>query len=372
MDWRVIFMVLAFFLAACSGSFVTDGQTTPVTAVSTPPPSPIPSASPTTSPTPAPTLAPTPSPTLPPTATTAGNPTPAPSAAANPYTAFTIDALTAREYGGGLLEIEDTLEQNETFTRYLITYPSDDLTIAGYMNVPNEGDNFPVVIMLHGYIPPDEYETVAYTRRYADDLAEAGFFVIHPNLRNYPPSDSGPNEFRVGMAVDVLNLLAIIREQSQDPLGVLRRADADNIHLWGHSMGGGVALRVAVVANGEYLKTAVLYAAVSGNEQQNYQRMLQWSGGSRGAYELAASPQDLAAISPSNHLDRLNAAISIHHSRADDVVPLAWSEELCQQLQAASHPVVCFTYDDLPHTFRGLGDLQFMERVRLFFQTHSR
>lgn len=276
----------------------------------------------------------------------------------------------ARSYGGGLLQIEDTLEANDAFTRYLISYPSDDLTIFGYMNVPREGERFPVVVMLHGYVPPEEYEIVAYTRRYADDLARAGYFVIHPNLRNYPPSDSGPDPFRIGYATDVLNLIAIVREQSQDPLGTLRRADADNIHLWGHSMGGGVALRVAVVNNADYLKTAVLYASMSGDEAVNYAQIQQWTAGRRGEFELAASPEALRTISPINYLERLRAAISVHHSDADATVPVSWSEDLCARLEALGHPLECFIYNGLPHTFRGLGDQQFMERVRLFYGRH--
>ena len=77
--------------------------------------------------------------------------------------------------------------------------------------------------------------------------AEAGYFVIHPNFRNYPPSDSGPDAFRTGYAIDVLNLIAIIRAQSLDPEGPLRRADREAIHLWGHSMGGNVLLRAMLV-----------------------------------------------------------------------------------------------------------------------------
>ena len=76
---------------------------------------------------------------------------------------------------------------------------------------------------------------------YADALTEAGYFVLHPNYRNYPPSDSGPNPFRIGYAADVLNLIGIIQRQSQDPYGPLRRADGEQIHLMGHSMGGGIA-----------------------------------------------------------------------------------------------------------------------------------
>lgn len=328
-----------------SATITTATEIAPITAVAA-------------TPTPIPTLLP--SPTAPPFA----------DATPDPYAALTIESLVARSYGGGFLQIEETLEQNEAFSRYLIRYPSDDLTIFGYMNVPREGERFPVVIMLHGYVPPEEYETVAYTRRYADDLARAGYFVIHPNLRNYPPSDSGPDPFRIGYATDVLNLIAIVREQSQDPLGVLRRADRDTIHLWGHSMGGGIALRVAVVNNADYVKTAVLYASMSGDEVLNYTQIQQWSNGRRGEFELAASPEALAAISPINYLDRLQAAISVHHSDADATVPVAWSEALCAHLAARDHPLECFIYNGQPHTFRGLGDEQFMERVRRFYSRY--
>ncbi|HRQ14989.1 MAG TPA: peptidase, partial [Promineifilum sp.] len=159
----------------------------PATTAPTDPPAPSPT-----------TVVPTPTATPAPTATS----TPAPTSTPDPYADLTIDALAARSWGGGLLEITDTLEENDSFTRYEIKYPSDGLTIYGFMNVPNEGDNFPVVLMLHGYIDPGEYEIVDYTRRYADALAEAGYFVIHPNFRNYPPSDSGPDPFRIGYAAD--------------------------------------------------------------------------------------------------------------------------------------------------------------------------
>ncbi len=308
----------------------------------------------------------TPSPTITPTVTGI----PPPTATPDLYKELTIDALRSRSYGGGQLQIVDIDEKTDTFTRYLITYPSDGLTIHGFMNVPNEGTKFPVALVLHGYINPDEYDTLAYTQRYADDLAEAGYFVIHPNLRNYPPSDSGPNPYRSGYAIDVLNLIAIIQEQSQDETGTLRRADADYIHLWGHSMGGGVVLRVLAVNNSPAIRAAVLYGSMSGDERRNYERIQFWSYGERGDFELAAPTAVLDLISPINYLDRSNVPIAIHHGLADDVVPVSWSRELCDLLEERAHPYECFFYEGQPHTFRGYGDELFMERVRLFFKSN--
>jgi len=293
--------------------------------------------------------------------------TPAISPTPDPYAGLAIVDLADREYGGGLLDIVDTFEANESFTRYLITYPSDGLKIYGFMNVPIEGSNFPVAIVLHGYIAPSEYSTLTYTTRYADALAEAGYLVIHPNFRNYPPSDAGPDPFRTGYAIDILNLIEIIRQQSEDPAGYLRRADRDSIHLMGHSMGGGIALRAVTINNAPYLKTAILYGSMSGDERLNFEKIQEWSGGMEGEFELNATDEQLFAISPINYLDRIQAAIGIHHSTDDQVVPYEWSDDICQRLQDLGKAVECFSYDNQPHTFRGYADVLLIERtIRLF------
>lgn len=362
---RVVIFLWMLLLAACQRTPAIVSLPTPMGIATLP----LPTATSTAASTVPPTFTTMPTETAVSTFTPAPTHTPPiPTATPDFYSPFTIQALAARTYGGGLLEIEDELEKNDTFTRYLIRYPSDGLTVYGFMSVPNEGNNFPVAIVLHGYIPPDEYDVLDYTARYADSLVKAGYFVIHPNFRNYPPSDSGPNEFRIGYAVDILNLIAIIREQSQDPYGILRRADEDNIHLWGHSMGGGVALRVITVNNEPYLKAAVLYGSMSGDEAQNYERIQEWRGDDADLFELEAPAALMRAISPIYHLDRINAAISIHHSPADATVPVEWSEELCERLQQLQHPVECFFYAGQSHTFHGNGDLLFMERVVTFFR----
>lgn len=317
----------------------------------------------------------TPRPTLVSTATTTSMTTPLPTETPIPtttpdlYSPFTINTLANRPYGGGEIEIVEIVEENETYKQYIIAYPSDGLTIYGYMTVPTEGDSFPVAIVAHGYIPPDEYEIITYTERYVNALVEAGYFVFHPNLRNFPPSDDGDITFRVGYAVDLLNLIAIIKTQSQDPHGILRRAQGDYIHLMGHSMGGGAALR-AITVWPDAVRALVLYGSMSGDEATNYRQIQQWTNGQLGAFELTAPPDMLEAISPVYHLDRLQTPISIHHSVDDQTVPYVWSEQLCADLQAIAYPVECFTYEGVPHTFRGYADTLFMERMIEFFRRY--
>ncbi len=312
------------------------------------------------SPTPTHSISPTPS--LVPTATQ--SPTP------DPYAGLSIQDLSKRSYGGGELEVVEVLAENSLFTRYLVTYPSDDLAIYGFMNVPHTDGPLPVVIALHGYIDPTIYRTLDYTTGYADELARNGYLVIHPNLRGYPPSDEGPNLFRVGMAVDVLNLIAIVEEQGGST-GPLEKADGGRIGLWGHSMGGGVTTRVITVSPD--VKAAVLYGAMSGDEQKNFQRIFEYfSDGTRGQEELDAPAEAFERISPMYFYERIQAAVSVHHGSADGEVPQAWSQELCARLEDLGKTVECFSYPGQPHTFNEAGNQLFNQRVVEFFNSYLR
>ncbi|HZD57603.1 MAG TPA: alpha/beta fold hydrolase [Anaerolineales bacterium] len=303
--------------------------------------------------------------TVPPTVTASPSPsiTPTP----DPYADLTIDYLANRDYGGGELQILETLQQTSLYTRYLVTYPSEGLTIYGFMDVPAGEGNFPVVIAIHGYIDPAVYQTLDYTTGNADAIARAGYLVIHPNLRGYPPSDDGPNLFRVGMAIDVLNLIAIVKEQAGTP-GALQKADAQFLGLWGHSMGGGIATRVITVSGD--VDAAVLYGAMSGDEKRNFEAIYGWSDGERGIEELNVPDQALARISPVYYLDRIRAAVSIHHGGSDELVPFGWSQEMCERLQALGASVECFTYRGQPHTLYGAAEELLNRRVVEFFDRY--
>ena len=256
---------------------------------------------------------------------------------------------------------------NSAFTRYLIHYPSDGLTIHGFMDLPNSDGSHPVIIALHGYIDPAIYQTLDYTTHYADALASAGYLVLHPNLRGYAPSDSGDNLFRVGMAIDVLNLVAIVQSSGGRP-GLLKTADPTRIGIWGHSMGGGVATRVITVDPD--IEAAVLYGPMSGDEAKNYEAIGNWSDQQRGIAERSVPQAELQRISPVYFFNRIRAAVSIHHGLDDPVVPVQWSMQTCQELKALGRNAECHYYPGMPHTFQGKGDKEFMEYTRQFFDRY--
>ena len=267
-------------------------------------------------------------------------PTPAPSP-------FSLEALAARDYGAGEFTVEYTWHERAEFTRYKIVYDSDDLTIHGFVNIPVGEGPFPVIIALHGYIPASEYETLDYSTRYADSIARKGYIVLHPNLRNFPPSDivGRVRDYQSGYVIDVMNLLAHVRELAGTE-GIFENADLTRMGVWGHSLGGGTALRLVGIL--PEVQAAVVYGAVS-------QR-----------YTNASTGIEIFDY------ENTNAAFSVHHGVLDDVISVGWSQVLCEQLRDAGHDPECFFYEDQPHTFysQGEGDALFIQRTIDFYDAY--
>jgi dipeptidyl aminopeptidase/acylaminoacyl peptidase len=279
----------------------------------------------------------------------------------DPYQDLYIASLKNRKYGGGVLQNEGLLNEEVGFKRFQFKYRSEGLDLFGFMNVPDGAGPFPVIILLHGSVDFIAYQTVDYTRRYADALAQAGFIAINPNLRGYAPSQDGNNDFGVGDTIDTLNLISLVRTQS-GLSGLLEKADKDLIGLWGHSMGGGIVLRALIIDPG--IKAGLLYASVNSNEVLNLSHF-----GNDGRRETKLKVPDVALklISPAPFLEAIIAPLSIHHGAKDETVPVKWSQDLCIQLQDLGKHEECYLYPDQAHTFQNSGDTLFIKRMIEFF-----
>jgi uncharacterized protein len=279
---------------------------------------------------------------------------------------YTIQSLRERAYGAGQLEITQKLEENSYYSRSIFRYPSDGVMIYGYAYIPRGAGPYSVIIMLHGASPPATYDMLAQNAEYARMYVSQGYIVLHPNLRNYPPSESGDNLFFVGMAVDVLNLIAQVKTGAGQA-GLFRTAAPGKIGLWAFSMGGALAWRVLVVSPD--VKAAFLYSPMSGDDYQNA-TLFAREGDTEAKQALTAPTFVFPLTSPQNFYKDITAAIDIHHGLEDSVIPVSWSEDACDQLSQLGKNVRCYFYENSDHVFKGKEGLKLEKRMINFFNTH--
>ena len=329
------------------------------------------------------TSTPVPSPTI----TFTPSPTPTVQQWLHPYT---VDGLRRHKFQSGDIRIVNQLEKTEIYTRYLIAYPSDGLTITGIMQIPVEGHApFPVIVMNHGYFNRADYFPGDGSDRAAEYLNKHGYLTLSSDYRSWGSSDIGPSLFYSGLAIDVINLMNAIPSIPQ--------ADPNRIGMWGHSMGGGVTMKVLEIDS--RVKAAVLYSTVSAD---NVDLISRWgpgcigdiaSGEQRpgcnssdvlpldlptgliGAYvDATTDPTLLHDISPIYHLDLVTAPVQINYGTADGKTlagtPPEWSKKLYQAFKDAGKDAKLFAYDGEFHSFNGDAWIAFMERSAHFFDQY--
>ena len=301
-----------------------------------------------------------------PTATVT-TPTPLPTPTLAPYEQYTIAYLGRRTYGGGKIEVVQKLAESDAFTSYSIRYLSDGLNIYGFMNIPRGDGPFPVIISVHGYAPYGKYDPFNPSQDFADFFAENQFIVIHPGLRNQPPSDNGDNLLRVGMTIDVMNLMALVEAQNDLP-AELASANSDKLGLWGFSMGGEIALRVLTL--NPDIKAAVLYSPLSGNEERNSRQLYEVLRDEQFQQDAKVPLELLDRISPMYYYHQIKSAVQLNHGTKDTTAPISWAVETCDFLESAGVSVQCIYYEKAGHVFSGDNTRKLRQNVLEFYQAH--
>lgn len=282
-----------------------------------------------------------------------------------------LQAFAKREFDGRDLRLGRVLDQSADFTRYAIIYKSGELTISGVMQVPKKGSGpFPVVITNHGFIDPSVYTIGRGLRREHDFLTRNGYVVLHPDYRNHAESDKDPDTelgFRLGYAEDSANAVLAVQESN------LPFLDGSRIGMLGHSMGGGVTLNI-LAALPELVRAAVLYAPVSADARDNFDRWTRTRP--QTAQQIIDSygspennPEFWDNLSPITFVEQITAPVIIHHGTADESVPLEWSRELAAALEERGKDATLYMYEDEVHEFVREWQL-FMGRTVEFFDKY--
>jgi dipeptidyl aminopeptidase/acylaminoacyl peptidase len=264
------------------------------------------------------------------------------------------------------------------------------LTITGVMQVPKTGkEPFPVILMNHGFFSRAVYSSGDGTDRAAEFLNRHGYLTISSDYRSWGGSDLGSSMFYSGLVIDVVNLL--------EGVPSIPAADPNRIGMWGHSMGGGVTLKVLTLTS--KVRAAVLYSTVSADDADIIAR---WGPGCLGdvvtgerlfgcnssdilpldlppglirAYQQAAQdPELLRQVAAYYHLSDVAAPVQIHYGTEDGILfsgtPPEWSQKAYQGLLDAGMHAEIYAYDGESHSFIGDQWYAFMERSAHFFDKY--
>ncbi len=286
--------------------------------------------------------------------------TPAPSPSPTPLNPLTIAALRQRDYPGSNITFEQTLAPGSNYSRYIVSYLSDGLKIYALLTIPKATrpkTGFPIIIFNHGYIPPAQYRTTERYVAYVDAIARSGYIVIKPDYRGHGNSEGvalggyGTPDY----TIDDLNALASVKR--------LPDADPNRIGMWGHSMGGQVTLRAAVISKD--IKAEVIWSGVVAPYPDliNHWRRApniptpvmpdsarRWRAQLEDQYGSPdQNPAFWASISPNSYLSDLSGPMQLQATRTDPEVPYEFSQTLAAELQAVGRPAEFFTYANDDH-----------------------
>jgi len=300
---------------------------------------------------------------------------------------YTIEGLRKHKFRSGKITIRETLLETDVFTRYLIEYPSDGLTITGVLQVPKIGKPpYPVIVMNHGFFSRTVYSSGDGTDRAAEFLNRRGYLTVSSDYRSWAHADTGVSLYYSGLAIDVINLMNGIRS--------IPEADPDRIGMWGHSMGGGVTLKVLTVDS--RVKAAVLYSSVSADFADIIER---WGPGCLGDvykgevtygcnssdilpsslpndlvtsyFNSVTDPDMLNAVSPFYYLYFVTAPVQIVYGAEDGKTsagtPPEWSKKMYKGFIEAGKDAQLFGHEGEEHSFRTDQWFAFMERSAQFY-----
>lgn len=270
---------------------------------------------------------------------------------------------------------------NGNYTSYLTSYTSDGLKINGLLTKP-KGEQpqggWPAIVFVHGYIPPNTYQTTEKYVDYVDFLARNGYVVFKIDLRGHGDSEGVPGGgyYSSDYVIDTLNAYAALQSS-----GFI---NPSKIGLWGHSMAGNVLLRslatkpeipVVVIWGGagftytdltQYRITDLSYRPVpTDSERQRKRQQL------RAAYgDPDPNHWFWKLVIPINYLSDFKGAIQLDHAVDDGTVNVEYSRNLNKILDQTNIPHEFNEFPNGDHNITNPSFTPAMQKTVEFFNKY--
>lgn len=287
-----------------------------------------------------------------------------------PLEQYTIENLSNADIQSGTIDIQDLLEEEETFSSYLFSmefYPSFDTketsATTGMVNIPNEEGKFPLIVMFRGYVDQNLYLTGMGTKNAGSYFTDKGFITVAPDFLGYAGSDTEAGDIFESRFQTYVTALTLLKSLDQ-----IEQWDGENVFIWGHSNGGQIAITALEITKDSIPTT--LWAPVT--KPFPYSILFYTDESSdKGKFirsELAKFEKlyDVENYSLDNNISDINAVLLIHQGTSDDAVPYKWTDTFVQLLKNEEIDVSYNRYPGADHNLRPNWDTV-IERDYNFF-----
>lgn len=260
-----------------------------------------------------------------------------------PYLEYTIPALQTKQLTTSPITLSDELPSSTPeVVAYRFSYTTLGKTMSGRMTVPKKTSSVlpvPSIVMLRGYVSPEDYQPGVGTQRAAEAFSKAGFITFAPDFFGYGTSDPEPDDSWIARFEKPIVVAELL--QSLDAAPTLKLPDEriitrGKIGLWGHSNGGQIALTTL-----EMLQRPIatsLWAPVTAPFPYSilfFSDELPDEGKANRLWIAAFEKDyDVFDFSLTQHLDALHGSLQLHHGTEDDAAPYSWSQEFVAKLKA--------------------------------------
>lgn len=269
------------------------------------------------------------------------DPTPVPT----PLNAFTIPALREYQFQESEIVVDEVVSETEQYREFLFHFTTMGKRMSGMLTAPGAQaetlDERPVLVMVRGYVPPENYASGIGTRPAARYFASKGYTTLAPDFFGFGTSDPEPTdewEARFIKPISVIELVHSIvsRGVSSD---LDRVAPNRPIGIWAHSNGGQIALTALEITSATI--PTVLWAPVTAPFPYSvlfYGDEVEDEGKQQRAWvALFEKHYNAAEFSLTGYISDLAGPLQIHHGTADEAAPIAWSDEFTQKLKTENN-----------------------------------
>lgn len=219
----------------------------------------------------------------------------------------------------------------------LVTYMSDGLKVKGLLAEPKAAGQYPGFLYLRGGI---KNVGMVRTGRIIQFAAE-GFVVMAPFYRGNRGGE-GREDFAGEDRKDALSALEILYQHP--------KVDIDNVHVFGFSRGGVMALLTAI--HDSNLASIVTWGGVSDmaltyEERVDLRRMMKRVIGGT----PSKVPEAYAVRTPLHDIEALHIPVLIIHGARDHNVSVEHAYRLINELDKYDKSYTAWIYDEYTHYF---------------------